>query len=310
MLRANDMQGDTINLIDLFRYLWRKKAYYIVTLLVVSVVSVTILLITPNKYTSDASLLAVNNEEIGGLAGLASNFGGLASMAGINLSGSGNSVENEFILSSRDFLLPILKRHNLLHIIVATKAFDFENNEFIYDENIFSNGKWVIEGDEKSLINDEPAEWFIMERVHNVISVSKDELTGIITLKVEHYSPFFAQNLNRLLIDEINAFLKKREKINLDNRLNYLNSQLKNTDNQNLKVVLYSLIEQQLQEKMVLETTEEYAFKVVEAANLPDIKSSPLRAVIMIMIFIATFFLTTFYFMLRFALSSIKEAKP
>ena len=216
MLRANDMQGDTINLIDLFRYLWRKKAYYIVTLLVVSLVSVTILLITPNKYTSDASLLAVNNEEIGGLAGLASNFGGLASMAGINLSGSGNSVENEFILSSRDFLLPILKRHNLLHIIVAAKAFDFENNEFIYDENIFSNGKWVIEGDEKSLINDEPAEWFIMEQVHNVISVSKDELTGIITLKVEHYSPFFAQNLNRLLIDEINAFLKKREKINLD----------------------------------------------------------------------------------------------
>ena len=75
--------GDEIDLFDMINVLYQKKLFISLFTLIFGIVSIFIALSIPNKYTSDVHLsLAI---EASKTSSLVSRYGGLASMAGIDL---------------------------------------------------------------------------------------------------------------------------------------------------------------------------------------------------------------------------------
>ncbi len=71
----------------------------------------------------------------GGLAKLAGQFGGLASLAGVNIGGSGESKTDVAIelLSSRYFLQSFIEEHDLIVPLLAVTKWDEQSDKLVYN---------------------------------------------------------------------------------------------------------------------------------------------------------------------------------
>ena len=92
---------------ELFAVLWDGKKTILSIVFLSGLISVLVALSLPNKYTSQALLAPRSDSGAGGALGqMASQFGGLASLAGVNLGGlvdqSSTAVAIE-MLKSREF---------------------------------------------------------------------------------------------------------------------------------------------------------------------------------------------------------------
>ncbi|MBB1440681.1 LPS O-antigen length regulator, partial [Shewanella sp. SG41-4] len=84
------VENDEIDLRELFAVIWQGKWLIIAITAVFAVGAVVFAINQPNIYKSEALLAPADSEQGGGgLAALAGQFGGLASMAGINLGSRG-----------------------------------------------------------------------------------------------------------------------------------------------------------------------------------------------------------------------------
>ena len=89
--------------------------------------------------------------------------------------------------------------------------------------------------------------------------------------------------------------LKKRDVIEAEKSIDYLSLQLNKSAITDLKTVFFELIEQQMKVIMFAEVREEYAFKTIDPAVLPELKSGPKRSLIVIISTIAGVFLSLFF---------------
>ena len=105
LLQNTQNQDDEIDLAELWRAIWAGKFTIIIISMLFAVASVLFALSKPNIYKASAILAPAASESgAGGLGALAGQFGGLASMAGINLGGGGGdktALALEIIKSSK-----------------------------------------------------------------------------------------------------------------------------------------------------------------------------------------------------------------
>ena len=129
---------DEIDLLDLWRALWRGKWIVIAFIAVFSVASVFYALSLPDMYKSTA-VLAPAESSSGGLNHLAGQFGGVASLAGINLGegGSNKAAEALEILQSWAFIEEFIEEQNIAPQVFAVKGWNRETNELIYNTEVF-----------------------------------------------------------------------------------------------------------------------------------------------------------------------------
>lgn len=297
----------TILVFDLLRFLWSKKLRVAAFTLLIGLIVAIWLLTIPNKYTSVAIILAENREQEGGLSSLASSFGSVASLAGINLGADSSAeVEAEYLITSYTFLLNIAMANDLLPDIVASTGYDSASDAMIYDPNLFDTNEraWIINAENRSASREIPARWIIEDSMKDLVSLAKDDETGLLTLRVEHYSPAFAQRFAQLILEEINRVMRDREITRIDKRLEFLELQLKTDMSSEIKQSLFSLIEQQLKQKMISQTNEDFIFRVIEPPTLPELKSSPLRALVLLISLIASGLAGLFYYTVRYVIAN------
>lgn len=236
----------------------------------------------PNVYKSEALYTSSSSNEQGALAGLASQFGGLAALGGINLGGSadeqiGIALE---VLQSRKFLIEFINKHEIKKPLFAWEKWDIVNNEPIYDESVYDtkNNKWVREVTFPKMKEPSDLEAFI--EFKEVLSVSRDEITGLITISIEHYSPVHVMNWVTELMDMLNENIRLRERSEAARSIEYLNNQLEDTILNKNKVIIYQLLEEQLKTLMLTEVRKDYPFRVVDPSYVPELKSKPNRILI------------------------------
>jgi len=105
LTEQNGLVDDEIDLKELFSALWAGKLWIISTTVIASVIAIAVAISMPNIYRSEALLAPVSSES-GGLGGLASQFGGLASLAGVSLPGGGGGDKTTMgleVIKSRQF---------------------------------------------------------------------------------------------------------------------------------------------------------------------------------------------------------------
>ena len=284
---------DEIDLRDLFRVLWAGKLLIGGITFAVAVIAIAVALMLPNIYRAEALLAPNDQDGAGGLSALAAQYGGLASLAGINLrpgTADKTSLGLE-ILKSRKFITKFVESHNILVQLMAVEGWDLETGKLEINPDAYDveSDTWVrqVRPPKKTIPSSQEAH----EKFMDILSVSQDIKTGFVTLAIEHYSPAVAKQWVDWLIDDLNASIMRQDVSEAEQAIEYLNDQIKNTSLAELQIVFFSLIEEQTKTVMLAKVTDEYLLKTLDPAVAPEMKSKPKRALIVILsVLLGSFF--------------------
>lgn len=281
----NNIADDEIDLRELFAVIWQGKWLIIAITALFAVASVFYAISQPNIYKSEALLAPAEEQQGGGLSALAGQFGGLASLAGVNL-GGGTSNKAQLaieVLKSRQFTSDFIQKHNILTDLMAAESWDMQTNTVIYDSEIYDaeNNKWVREV--KAPFKPKPSMQEAYKEFSEILAASTDKETGMVKISIEHVSPYVAQQWVDWLIKDINQTMKQRDVQEALKSTDFLTQQLEQTKIADIRAVLYKLVEEQTKTIMFAKVRDEYVFKTIDAALVPEEKFKPKRALICVL---------------------------
>jgi len=262
-----------------------------------AILSVIYALSLPNYFTSQSTLYPVldDADTSSSISSMASRFGGIASVAGITLpSGNGASKTDIMLatINSREFFSHLLTFEGIRENIFATESYNPSEKKIDFDPDIYdsTNNKW-LDGVPTDL------------QVHKlykqqILDLSQDKASGLITINVTHKSPIFAQEFLDLIISEINNIMRQRDIVETSNSLKYLTEQLANTNQADVRFSIGQLIESQLKKQMLTKVRKFYILNPIDRPVVPEEKSKPKRSEIVI-----TYTILGFIISILFAIS-------
>ena len=296
-----NVANDEIDLRELWRVMWRGKWVIILVTTLFSSLAVFYALNSPNVYKSEALLTPANTEQQGGLSALSGQFGGLASLAGINLNKGGGDKTSLAIqvLNSREFLGDFIVKHEILPDLMAAVGWDPQNNKVLYDLTRYDVKKNTWLGQNEMGKNSKPSIQKAYRAINSLLGVTVNKETGLISISFEHFSPFVAQQWVEWMVRDINEVMKKRDKDEAERSIVYLQSQIENTKIVEHRALLFQLIEEHAKTLMFANVRNEYVFKTIDSAIVPEEKIKPKRAMIVIFGCLLGSLLSIFILMIR-----------
>ena len=304
---AQPPQDDEIDPKELFMSIWQDKWLIIAITALFSIGGALYALSQPNTYKADAILASANDNNSGGLADMASQFGGLASLAGVNLGGATDDKAKALaILQSRQFLNAFINKYDLLVPLMAGTEWNQSTDTLVIDPELYNeqSNQWLNDDEGVSL---KPTNWEAYKAFKAILSVSERQDNGLVTVSITYFSPNIAKNWVDQLVHELNAWMKQGSLEDTRRNISYLEQQINNTNISDMQSVFYLLIEEQTKNLMLAQVQEEFAFKTLDPAVVPEEKAGPKRALICIIATLLGGMLGVFIVLIRHAFSNKKE---
>jgi uncharacterized protein involved in exopolysaccharide biosynthesis len=278
---------DEIDLRELFQVLWEGKALIMTVIGLAAMVSAVVALSLPNIYQSTAILAPKSDSGTGGLSRLASQYGGLASLAGINLGGLGSDgMTKPAIALQKLKSLSFFKQHlyeDLLVDLMAVESWDPNTRQIMYDDEIYdsASNKWLREVDLPRQA--QPSDQEAHEAFLKLVSISEDKQTGLVSVSVEHKSADIAKRWVELMVSRVSEDLRSKDIREAEESIKFLESQREKTSLVALDEVFAQLIEEQTKTIMLANVSKDYVFDVIDPPVSPELKSKPSRALICVL---------------------------
>lgn len=174
------------------------------------------------------------------------------------------------ILLSRNFLLKFIKDENL------------ENKLFEED--------W--DPKKSTWIKEPPSENALYRTIKNIIDIDKEESTGIYRISVIWHDKYFAASTANKLIDQLNNHIRLNAVDEYKKQLVYIEDQIKKTNLNQVRSVLFNIVENLSSSIMIAETRMQYAFKVIDYASPPEFRFFPQRTNLVILWTFIGFFIS------------------
>ncbi|WP_166264400.1 Wzz/FepE/Etk N-terminal domain-containing protein [Marinobacter caseinilyticus] len=290
---------DEIDLRELFAILWAGKWLIIAVTSLFAMGGIAYALSKPDIYQASV-LLAPANEE-GGMRGLSGQLGGLASLAGINLGGSGSNqtVIAKEVLLSRAFLADFIHRRKLTVPMMGVEGWNEQALSWNYNRDAYNpeTGEWLQDEKGKSL---QPTDWDLVKAFkENHLSISENKESGMITLRVKSLSPPAAKQWAQWLVEDINEHMRREDVAEATARIEYLEQKLGDTKIAGMQQVFYQLIESETRTVMLANAQQDYVFKIIDPAVVPQEKSEPKRSLIVVLASIMGSFLGVLVVVIR-----------
>lgn len=275
---------DEIDLRELFSVLWKGKWTIVVCTFVFAVGGVAFALLQPNTYKAEA-ILASTDDGGGGLSAMAGQLGGLASLAGVNLGGgeASGKVMALATLNSRQFVNYFISKHDLLVPLMASTKWIEDDNRLVINPDLYNETKrkWLIDEDTGESLK--PTDWDAYKEFKELIVVTDNNSTGLVNLSITHYSPIIAKQWVDWLTADLNAWMKKKSLEETSKNIKYLNKQIHRTRVSEMQTVFYGLIQEQTKALMLAEVNDDFSFKIIDPAVIPEEKAGPKRALICVL---------------------------
>lgn len=221
-----------------------------------TVVFVAVALLSTPVYRVTTVMVPATNERNTLNASLSSALGTLGGMAGLpGLTGTLSESTTEealAVLRSRQFTEGFIADEKLMPRLFPDK----------WDE---ARGQWAVPDEEVPTL---ARTYKYFDR--KIRSVSRDKKTGLVTLQIEFRDRHEAARWANELVRRLNAEMRARAIANADASLGFLENELKSTSVVEMRQAINRLIEAQIRQRMLANVTEEYAFRVVDAALPPD----------------------------------------
>ena len=279
-----DSYGDEIDLFELVQNLWEDKWLISAITGFAAVTSVIVALALPNIY--QASTLLKPQSAEGGIGGLARQYGGLASLAGISLPSGGGESKTALaleVLKSKRFAYEFTTRHNLLPALFAAESWDWASGTLSLDANVYNaeTKTWLREVVPPRTAAPSPEEVHILW--NDTVTISEEKGTGFVALSLKHRSPVYAKEWLDLLVVDINEALRAQDLAESERAVAYLEGQLKQTNVAEIRELLAGLLRSHMESRMMATVEPNYAFSVIDPPTVPELKSEPKRALICVL---------------------------
>ena len=139
-----------------------------------------------------------------------------------------------------------------------------------------------------------------------ILSVAEDKKNGMLTLAIEWSDPELATSWANQLVERINKHQKSEAIKEAQKSIEYLKNELQTTSVVEMRQSIYRLIEAQTKNIMLANVRDEYVFKIIDPAVVPEQKIKPKKKLMAILGTIVGFMLGVF---LAFFLAFIKKQK-
>jgi uncharacterized protein involved in exopolysaccharide biosynthesis len=251
---------DEIRLHDLTRDLRRAFALIAVATIVGGISGGIIGLLSDKQYEASTIVAPVSLEASsskGALGALASQFGDLASLAGVSPTGSSARSEPIAALQSQLLTQNYVKAENLLPVLYADK----------WDE---ASKRWKPT-DPKRI----PTLWSANQYFAKTIRrVTDDKSSGLVTMRIKWKDPKLAAKWANDLVKSTNEYLRNKAIRESERNIAYLTDQGAKATIVEARQAIYSLLQQEIDNEMVALGREEFALRVIDPAFPPEKPSS------------------------------------
>jgi len=307
LANQNEFRENDIDFLLMLKVLYQRKLFILLVTSFVSLISIIYSLQIPNTYKSFAVLVPVSSNTTPSAS--SGTLSSLANLAGISLQREGvsNKVISIELMKSWGFVEDFIKKNRLEVEIFASKGWDRRTDQLIIDSEIYDtkNQKWLRK--EQEFTKSEPSSWELYEAFIAMLNVSEDELTGLITVSFEHFSPTFSKKIVDMLVDEINEYSRLEALEKSKKNLEYLNKQILKEGNVTTRGFLYSLVESELENKMISEVNYDHVFVTAQKPMVPELKNGPQRFLIVAMSSLLAMVFSIFYVLtVNFFLKDLK----
>jgi uncharacterized protein involved in exopolysaccharide biosynthesis len=203
-------------------------------------------------FRAEVIITPASEDGMGGAASLVNQFGGLASMVGVNLRGQGTGQDSTAVLESRRLVEEFIKRYIPL-------------------QQLFPHAK------------EPPTLWLAVKRFReNVVTIEEARKNNIVTVSIDWTDPATAARWANEFVALANELVRARAIGESSRNIRYINEQLVRTDVLELRRAMYGIIETETKRLMLANGRVEYAFTVVDPAVPPEIRSSPKRTLMVV----------------------------
>ena len=283
-------EEDEINFIDYWKAIVKYRLMVISITVLFTIAAIAIAFEITPIYRAEALLAPASDDEQRSLSAITSQLGGLASLAGINLGSSGSNTDQVLAtLTSRAFISDFVVDRHLMQILFSDKW------------DVSKKGWRANTADEIPTVLDA---YMLFSK--DILSVTADKKTGLVTLAAEWKDPNEAASWVNDLVARINRHEKEQAINEAENSILYLKKQLAHTSVVEMQQSIYQLMEAQTKKIMLANVRDQYAFKVIDPAVVPEKKIRPKRAVISIFGFMLGLMVS---FLIAIIKSSISENK-
>jgi uncharacterized protein involved in exopolysaccharide biosynthesis len=253
--------------------------WIVVSVILTTTIATILAVTTRNVYRAYTVLAPASSGESGGLLkSVLGQAGGLASLIDINAKDNDPTTEAIAVLQSRKFIQDFIVERNLLPEI-ARNGFQ---GEF---------GHW-LPGASRA-----PTLWrgYDYFKKH-ILDVEKDKSTPLVTVRIDWSNREEAADWANDLVRRLNMQMRDRAIAEAEKSISYLNVELDKTSVLPLRESIYKLIENDIKQKTIANVRNDYVFRVVDPALVPDAKEKvkPYRAVYVITGVLSGFLLGVF----------------
>ena len=130
-------------------------------------------------------------------------------------------------------------------------------------------------------------------------AVDMEAICSFVKIAVTHHSPYVAKEITTNLINDINDRMRRLDIAEAEKSIGYLTDALEKTAIADMQQIFYQLIEKQQQTKMLANVRDEYVFKVIDPAVVPEKKSGPKRALICLLLVTSAFLISCLVLIVR-----------
>jgi uncharacterized protein involved in exopolysaccharide biosynthesis len=289
--RSKMVEKDEIDLLELWKIVKSNRKIIIRISALTTFVTLLYALFATPIYQATVLVQPVappgEKQDLGSLSGLGS-LGGLASIAGIG--GSDVDMEaNLALLESRAFLLDFVEKNKLLPVLFHDR-WSAEKQEWLPKPFLV---RWVSQSKARMLAffqgsefepreDSKPTFGEVNQLFQDIRILDRDLETGLVSLSIEWEDPEIASGIANGIILAVNQYLRKRDLEETSEAIDYLRAQIIQTQNPTVLDSLSNLVQVQTQKAMLANVREEYAFRVLDPALVPEKPARPRRSLMVI----------------------------
>lgn len=206
--------------------------------------------VLPRSYKATTVVAPVTvtpgGDDKGAIGGLGSALSGLAGLAGLEAGGEEKRYESVAVLQSQVLIERYIQEHHLLPVLYP-----------------------------RPNRHKPPTYWEATQYFSKrILSVTIETKTGLVSVTINWRDPVQAAQWANGLVQLSNDYLRSRAIEQSDKNVAYLNAEAEKTTAVQVQASIYAMLGAQIRRGMLARGNEEYAFKILDPALVPESPSS------------------------------------
>jgi len=260
---ARSLQRSLRAAVDLWSILLAGKWAVLASMAICTLLAIALAYLLPVKYRAETLLKPARGETNAmSQLGLASGLAGLAGL-NLNLPVDDRGAEGRAVLESKEFSMDFVRNEHLLPVLFA-------------DQWDAAAGRWRS-NDPKKIPTELDAYRLLRDRVR---TVSQDIQSRMVLVAIEWTDPELAASWANKMVTMLNERMRKDAIDRSTRNLEFLRKEYEDTNVAPLRDAIARLMETELQTSMLASVQQDYAFRVIDRAVVPNRRISPNRTLI------------------------------